>query len=381
MVMKKVYIAKTAIATGLGDTLEDNWRRLNQGQSAIDIILHFNTDRLPYHYGACRPDLRQTNDVNFTCALMQRVLDRIKPISTNTDIIWTGIKGNAQAIEHGKKNAHYYLPTHYRQWVADTMGITGQGMEINAACAAATVGLAIGAQKIALGNVDQVLVCGADLVSRFVHTGFSALKALTKTACRPFDRQRDGMCLGDGAFAILLTSEKTFKKETRAPHVRLAGWGISNDAVHITGPARDGRGLTSAVRAALDMAATPPDEVEAFCVHGTGTVFNDAMELAAIKTLFGDRRFPAFSIKGAIGHTLGAAGGIETALCCQALANQCVPPTIGLKDPEERAMGLVANTAQPFGGQNILTTNSGFGGVNGALMLQMDVQRDKREIK
>lgn len=377
--MKNVYIAKTAIATGLGETLEDNWLRLNQAQSAIDTILHFSTDRLPYHHAACLPDLRQSRTTDHTRALMQRVLDHIKPIPANTDIIWTGIKGNAEAIENGGDNTNHYLPAQYRQWVADTMGTTARGVTVNAACAAATVGLALGAQKIALGDTDNVLVCGADLVSRFVHTGFSALKALTKTTCRPFDRQRDGMCLGDGAFAILLTGTQAAKEETRTFRVRLAGWGIANDAVHITGPARDGRGLTAAVRTALEMAAVPPDEVEAFCAHGTGTVYNDGMEMAAINTLFGDRRFPVFSIKGAIGHTLGAAGGIETALCHHALAHKYVPPTIGSKDPERAATGRVLSATQHFGGHNILTTNSGFGGVNGALLLQTVAPNGTRE--
>ena len=118
------------------------------------------------------------------------------------------------------------------------------------------------------------------------------------------------------------------------------------------------------------MAEVRPDEVQAFCAHGTGTVFNDSMELKAIEAVFGERRFPVFSIKGAIGHTLGAAGGIDAAICAHALACRLVPPTVGLQNPEPKAAGRVSNQAQAFEGRNILTSNSGFGGVNAAIVIE-----------
>jgi 3-oxoacyl-[acyl-carrier-protein] synthase II len=117
-------------------------------------------------------------------------------------------------------------------------------------------------------------------------------------------------------------------------------------------------------------AGLKPDEVEAFCAHGTGTVFNDGMELAALETVFGGRRFPVFSVKGAIGHTLGAAGGIDAAICVQALAERRIPPTAGLETPAPGAVGRVSDRIQTFAGRNILTSNSGFGGVNAALLLR-----------
>jgi 3-oxoacyl-(acyl-carrier-protein) synthase len=117
------------------------------------------------------------------------------------------------------------------------------------------------------------------------------------------------------------------------------------------------------------MAGVRPDEVQAFCAHGTGTVFNDSMELAAVEAVFGERRFPVFSIKGAIGHTLGAAGGIDAAVCVNALAERQLPPTAGLESPEPRAEGRVSRYSQAFEGGNILTSNSGFGGINAALLV------------
>lgn len=242
-------------------------------------------------------------------------------------------------------------------------------MEVNAACASSTYGLALGAEMIRQDIVESVLVCAADPVSRFIFTGFAALRALSPTVCRPFDVSRDGLLIGEGAFAMLLMSERLVESQKSTPLALLSGWGIANDANHITAPARDGSGLIHAIHTALDSAKLEPDEIQAFCAHGTGTVFNDSMELTAVNSLFGERRFPVFSIKGAIGHTMGAAGGIEAAVSICAMQDRIVSATAGLQQEEERAAGRVSCRSQQFPGNNILTTNSGFGGCNAALIL------------
>lgn len=368
--MKAVYIVKQAVATGLGRRIEENWDRLINGESAIAAVDPRHADRSGGRKAAIMPDLVPVDGENRVCAVARRVLDRINPVSPETCVVWTGLKGNAEYIEGGGKKAMPFLPEHYRRWVAGRLGIRGQGFDISAACASSTVGLAIGAQKIARGEYGSVLVCAADVVTGFAAAGFAALKALTASACRPFDRARDGMCVGDGAVAILLADAITADAFELDRLAEVSGWGISNDANHITGPARDGSGLSAAIEAAMGMAGTAPDDVQAFCAHGTGTVFNDGMELAAIETVYGKRLFPVFSTKGAIGHTLGAAGGIDAAISVYALAQKRVPPTVGLKTPEAQAVGRVSNRAQTFGGRTILTTNSGFGGINAALVLQ-----------
>ncbi|MEJ2201856.1 MAG: beta-ketoacyl-[acyl-carrier-protein] synthase family protein, partial [Desulfuromonadaceae bacterium] len=150
---------------------------------------------------------------------------------------------------------------------------------------------------------------------------------------------------------------------------RVLGWGSANYANHITAPARDGCGLVAAVAKALDRAGLAAAAIAAVSAHGTGTPYNDAMELTAFQRLFPDRRLPVNSIKGAIGHTLGAAGAIEAVLGLQALREGVLPPTVGLLDPEPAGCGQVAGTAQAFSGGCLLSTNSGFGGVNAALIL------------
>jgi 3-oxoacyl-[acyl-carrier-protein] synthase II len=368
--MKAVYIVKQAIATGLGNSIEENWARLIKGESAIAAVAPGHANRSGGRRAAIIADLVPDVGENRVCAVVRRVLDRIRPVAPETCIVWTGLKGSAEYIEHGGKKAMPFLPEHYRRWVAGLLDVRGPGFDISAACASSTVGLAIGAQKIARGEYGAVLVCAADVVTGFAAAGFAALKALTASACRPFDGARDGMCVGDGAAAILLADANTAADRQLDRLARVSGWGISNDANHITGPARDGGGLAAAIETAMRMAGTAPDDVQAFCAHGTGTVFNDRMELAAIETVYGQRLFPVFSIKGAIGHTLGAAGGIDAAIGVHALAQKRVPPTVGLKTPEAKAVGRVSNRAQTFGGRTILTTNSGFGGINAALVMQ-----------
>lgn len=367
--MKNVYLINAEIATGLGDTLEESWRRLVRGDCAVDTLEHLRADRLGFPIAASIRDLWRGESGNRICTLMGPVLDRIAPVPPETFAVWTGIKGNAEYIESGQEKDPPFLPVHYRRWAADRVGISGGGLEINAACASSTVGMAMGALKIARGESRAVLVAGADLVTRFVQTGFSSLKALSATACRPFDQNRDGLVLGDGGAAVLLGDREAARKYGADRLVRVIGWSVSNDAVHITGPARDGRGLILAIRSALAMAGIGPEDVGAFCPHGTGTVYNDGMEMAAMAAVFGDRKFPVFSVKGAVGHTLGAAGAVEAAIGVRSLRGKIVPPTVGLKTPEAGVAGRASPEAQPFGGKILLTTNSGFGGVNAALLL------------
>ena len=135
--------------------------------------------------------------------------------------------------------------------------------------------------------------------------------------------------MGEGAASLLLMKSERAKKEGR-PHLgTVLGWGVANDAFHVTAPSPDGCGLVTAVRQALKRADLEPEGISAVCAHGTGTVYNDHMELTAFDRIFKERKLPVYSIKGAIGHTLGAAGGIETALGLKALSDGVAPPTIG----------------------------------------------------
>lgn len=373
--MSSVVVVKQSASTSLGPSLQQICPRLYAGESAISEIRKFSTAMLSCHVAGLihnSPEVEHEQDL--VCSLMLPVLKQMGTLPPQTYVIWTGIKADAEYVEslyEERPCPSRYLPRHYREWVCRFFGLPeDQGMEVNAACASSTYGLALAAEMICRDTYDAVLVCAADPVSRFIFTGFAALRALSSTICRPFDVGRDGLFIGEGAFAMLLVSGSFAERQNYKPLALLSGWGMANDANHITAPARDGSGLIRAIHAALRSAEMEPHEVQAFCAHGTGTVYNDAMELTAAESIFGERAFPLFSIKGAIGHTMGAAGGIEAAVCISAMHDQTVPATAGLLHEEERATGKVSSRSQSFAGNNILTTNSGFGGCNAALILR-----------
>ena len=364
--MKKVFIADANISTGVGKSLIDSWDNLYKSKCGINKIEHFNTDSIEFKYASCINGDRKNKNLG----LIKNTFNGFSEIPEDTFVIWTGIKGNAESIENNSDKI--ILPSFYRKKVCEYLNIKDTGIEINTACASSTTGIIYGAQLIAADKYNSVLICASDLVSRFAHMGFASLKALSESAAKPFDINRNGLNLGDGAVCLLLTDKHTADNLSCKNPVRISGWGISNDANHITGPDRNAYGLIEAIHKTLKRAGKNPDEIEAYCTHGTGTIYNDAMELAAIDSIFGMKSFPVFSIKGAIGHTLGAAGGIEAALCGICLKEKNILPTVGLKEPEERAKGRIMPVTQRFSGNNILTTNSGFGGINASILLEKD---------
>lgn len=359
---RDVYLNHAAIVTGLGD-LDQTWSSLLANRSSIVEKEHFPNSLLPRAgLSLCQRELSAPGE-DITQSLMEKCLANLPRLPRDTFLIWTGIKNNVEAVEchHGEAKAPRLASARaFRSWVADLLGVRNGGMEINAACASSTVGVAMAAQFIAEGAYDHVFVAGADIVSRFVYYGFASLKALTEVRCMPFDRSRNGLSLGDGAVGLFLSAE-------RDSDIRIAGYGVTNDANHITGPSMDGAGLAMALRQAVAMAGKEPSAIRAFCCHGTATRYNDAMELLAARSVFGDASPPLFGVKGAIGHTLGAAGGIEIALCGKCLQEGVLPPTVGCTDPES---SLVTLERTEFSGESIITSNSGFGGVNAAVVME-----------
>lgn len=359
---RDVYLNNSAIITGLG-SLDQTWNALLANRSGIVEKEHFANSLLPRTgLSLYQRELSEPPE-NVTQSLMEECLADLRRLPKDTFLIWTGIKNNVEAIEslHHEAKTPCLASAHaFRSWLTDLLGVNNGGMEINAACASSTVGVAMAAQYIAEGTYDHVFVAGADIVSRFVYYGFASLKAMTEERCMPFDRRRNGLSLGDGAVGLFLSAE-------RDSDIRIAGYGVTNDANHITGPSKDGSGLAMALRQAVAMSKKEPGDIQAFCGHGTATLYNDSMELLATHSVFGDESPPIFGVKGAIGHTLGAAGGIEIALCGKCLEEGVLPPTVGCGSPESP---LVTLERTKFSGENIITSNSGFGGVNAAILME-----------
>jgi 3-oxoacyl-[acyl-carrier-protein] synthase II len=371
--MKPVWITDTAVITPLGTGVEETWQRLNAGESAIRPLGHFDTGDYVSDLAACIGHLPTENDgpSRFN-TLLDQLLESTGPIPRDAALITASTKGGIDALEDALRGVTRQDPGRFFDdflgHIVRRLGLVQGGFNVNAACASATIAIGHAAAMIAAGAARCAVVLCLDVVSEFVFSGFSALKALSPGPSRPFDQGRCGLSLGEGAAALLLMAPDAAKEEGRAPLGAILGWGAAADAFHITAPAMDGSGLVETIRRTLKKAGMTPHEISAISAHGTGTVFNDAMELTAFDQVFGSRQLPMNSIKGAIGHTLGAAGGIEAVLALKALAEQTLPPTAGLVRPEAAANGNFSDRPQTFPGDVLLSTNSGFGGINGALL-------------
>ncbi len=245
-------------------------------------------------------------------------------------------------------------------------GARGPVQTISVACVSGLIALMQGAKLIQRGAADAVLVVGVDHLSAFVVAGFTALKALDQDGCRPFDRDRCGLSPGEAGAAIILVRGDLASH----PAITIRGWGSSNDANHMTGPSRDGAGLAQAIRAALNAAQLRADQIDYVNAHGTGTPYNDAMESAALRTVFGATCPPVSGLKGMLGHTLGTAGVIETLACVLAMQERLLPGTPRLNHAAEDTPSSLVKTPRSATRLNhILKLNTGFGGMNGALIL------------
>jgi 3-oxoacyl-(acyl-carrier-protein) synthase len=253
--------------------------------------------------------------------------------------------------------------------LARTVGAAGPVVTAQLACASGTQAIAFAAEWVRSGRADVVLAGGTDLLCRFVVAGFNCLRA-TAPAARPFDRAREGLVLGEGAAVVVVESETHARARGARVLATVLGAGAAGDAGHMTAPDREGRGAARAMQAALDAAGRSAADVDFVSAHGTGTVYNDAMEGAALGRLFAPGSVPVNSIKGAIGHTLGAAGALEAVVCVQALATGVIPPTAGLVDPDPAcaALDLVHGSARAHPVATVLSTSSGFAGANAALV-------------
>lgn len=256
--------------------------------------------------------------------------------------------------------------------LARALGVRGPVLSPSIACASGTLAVGMARELIALDRADVVIAGGSEALCEFVIAGFACLRATTTTAVRPFDARRDGLALGEGAAMLLIESAAHAARRGAPGLVEVSGAGLSADAVHMTAPARDGAGAARAMRAALADAHLAAADVDVVSAHGTGTVFNDAMEMAAIPSVFGDARPAVSGIKGAIGHTLGAAGTFEALLCARILRDGIVPPTAGCHELDPAcALDVVRDRPRQVEARVALSTSSAFAGNNAAVVLSL----------
>ncbi|MBK0400875.1 beta-ketoacyl-ACP synthase [Limibaculum sp. M0105] len=269
---------------------------------------------------------------------------------------WSGNGPLDPAYSLRHHNDHHAVTS----FLAEYLGIEGIGYTVSTACSSAAKALIDGAQLIRLGLCDAVLTGGVDSLCLTSLFGFEALELVSREPCRPFDARRDGLSIGEGAGFILL------EREGDGP--RLLGYGETSDAVSMSTPPPEGEGAQAAMREALGRASLDPEEIEFVKLHGTATKSNDLAESAAVASIFPFGP-PSASLKGMIGHTLGAAGAVEAVLCLDAMESGIVPGTVGLSAPDP-ALALVPRIQSASGEIRRAVCNAfGFGGSNSSLVL------------
>jgi 3-oxoacyl-[acyl-carrier-protein] synthase II len=251
----------------------------------------------------------------------------------------------------------------------EAFGISGPCQVVANACASGTNAIGHAFECVRSGRYQRVLTGGYDALSELVFVGFDSLQASTPEKCRPFDRHRTGMVLGEGAAVLALENLDVARERGALVLAEIAGYGVSTDNFHLTQPSPSGIGPRQAMERALQCARLSADKVDYINAHGTATLFNDAAEGKAVSELFD--RVPVSSTKGMMGHSLGAAGAIEAIICLLALQHQFLPPNINFRAPDEAVnLNIVANEARPMALRTVLSNSFGFGGTNASIVIQ-----------
>jgi len=362
------------IVTPYGEGVNLCWKRLMAGESAIGEITRFDTRHFKSSKAAVIPALSCDAGESLIMQMLTPMLNAGNTlIPEDTFPVLATTTGEIDYLENyiigGEGEYNQSSPDYLLQKIVKITGVKYSGMLVSAACTSSNTAVAHGAALIDSGRYDSVLVVACDSVSEFVFSGFSAIMALDKNAASPFDKNRKGLTLGEAAGFLLMMSPERALRESRPILGKIAGWGLTSDANHMTGPDKNGGGLAAAIHKALQSASVTIDDVGLISAHGTGTIYNDAMEMQAFKKVFTKKCVPIYSIKGGTGHTMGAAGLLEIILALKSLQEMTAPPTVNLIDVDPQAEGWVFSKPVKFKKSLTISTNSGFGGVNSAILL------------
>jgi 3-oxoacyl-[acyl-carrier-protein] synthase I len=367
--MKKVWMATDCVLSPLGSTTEENFSNIQKGLSGIRQINETALSATPFFASSIQNLTLEPGKTRFEtmCShVIRHVLNDVSLSSERTIFILATTKGNISLLEENQPD-HPRIALHTTAaGLADQFKLKHH-LVVSNACISGVMAMLVARRMIQGNQYDHAIVVGADVLSKFVISGFQSLQALSYEPCRPFDENRIGITLGECAAATILTSKP--ERFPMPPSILIQGGGLSNDANHISGPSRTGQELSFAVRDALKEACLSADEIDFISAHGTATLYNDEMEAKAFN-LLGMSTTPLNSLKGYFGHTLGAAGVLESVMSAQSLIHQELVATKGF-----RALGVtmplhVIQSSEKKTMKTCLKTSSGFGGCNAALLLQ-----------
>jgi 3-oxoacyl-[acyl-carrier-protein] synthase-1 len=357
-----IYIGAEVVVSPLGDTAEDNWQALSENRSGIALAPAVGFNKEDIHLSriaGLNGPLRFQQLVIKALAGLEERIDAAILASDRTIVLISSTKGALDDNLHDQFGETCTA-------VMQQFGLVYLPMVISNACISGVLTLNVAGNMVAAGQYEHVIVVGCDVASDFVLYGFQSLFAVSDKPCAPFDAARNGITLGEGCGAVLVSGSKPVFKNT--PLELLTGTS-ANDANHISGPSRTGEGLVRSVRRTMERHGVSAGEIDFICAHGTGTVFNDEMEAIAFDRLsLSDK--PLNSLKGYFGHTLGAAGVIETAVCMQMMRNSMLIKSLGYRDAGTSQPLNIILENEPKKLRTILKTASGFGGGNASLMIR-----------
>lgn len=386
---KGVAITGMGIISSIGNTVEENFQSLidkKPGISRIKKIETIHRDEMKVGEIGFSNDelihilnLPESNNYSRTALLAEIAAKEavknanIKDINKyKTGLISATSVGGMDMTEqfyysyHEEEKDRKYIDAHSlgdaTSKVAKRLGITEFVTTISTACSSGTNAIMLGARLIKSGKLDRVIVGGADCLSKFTINGFKTLMILSKTDCKPFDKNRTGLNLGEAAAFLVLESDEVVEKENKKVLAYVSGYANANDAFHQTASSEDGEGATLAMQKALKVANLSPKDIGYINAHGTATPNNDSSESKAILRVF-DNDIPSFSsTKGFTGHTLAAAGAIEAVYSVLALQNELVLPNLNFETPMEDT-GLIPETEVIRKKiKHVLSNSFGFGG-------------------
>jgi 3-oxoacyl-[acyl-carrier-protein] synthase II len=263
------------------------------------------------------------------------------------------------------------FPSSHADVVGGALGLGGPRETIVTACSSGAGSLALAADLVADGVVPLAVAGGVDALTRICFMGFNALKLLDPAPCRPFDRERRGMSLGEGAAFVVLEDPRRAKARRARVYAELAGYGMTGDAYHVTAPHPEGEGMARAMRDALAQAGVTPSAVGYVNAHGTATLQNDRIEARAMRAVFGEGRVLVSSTKSMIGHTMAAAGSLEAVATVLSLLNEVIPPTARLENADpEIGFDCVPHKARELAVEHAISNSFGFGGQNVTLLFR-----------
>ncbi len=410
MSRRRVVVTGMGMITALGNTVADTWQGIVNGKSGIQTINHFDASAFTTQFSASVKNLvvddyfpakeakKMDPFIQYgMVAGIQAIRDSgLEITDANRSRIGVSIGsgiGGIGTIEEGghtlehkgpRRISPFFVPSAIINMISGNLsimfGLQGPNVAVTTACTTGTHAIGFASRMIQYGDADVMVAGGAEMATTPLGLGgFAAARALStrndnpQAASRPWDKDRDGFVLGDGAGVLVLEEYEHAKKRGARIYAELIGFGMSGDAYHMTSPPETGAGAAASMRNAIQDAAIPLDLINYINAHGTSTQAGDLAECRAVKSVMGTsvEQVAVSSTKSMIGHLLGAAGAVEAIFSVLAIRDQVAPPTINLDNPAEGCdINLVPHTTQTRKIEAVLSNSFGFGGTNGSLVFR-----------